>query len=144
MPLTSSFNILPVECCKKGWGREKERMTHPRQHPICRWSLDISFEDDVTAILLLGVSFMLYKKNYKTEHLLSHFLSFSPMMCLGLYNFIVIFCRLCWCKGWRSRAGEEITFHYSGGLKGRLVRRQILRKLPRLPICTLLCLLIIS
>ena len=34
-------------------------------------------------------------------------------------------------KRW-IKSGEEITFHYSGGLKGRLMRRKVLREVCRL------------
>ncbi len=51
-PFTSSLNICLEACCRNGWGREK-RVTPPDL-----WFEYISFKDDVTVILLLGVSFM--------------------------------------------------------------------------------------
>ena len=64
--LTSSLNFFPEACCGKGWGSSRgvggKRPFPPPLSPIllplpCR-SADISFEDDLTVIFLLSVSFV--------------------------------------------------------------------------------------
>jgi hypothetical protein len=52
-PLTSSLNICPEACCGKGWWRSGVTPT-----PLF-YSVDISFKDDVTVVLLIDVSFII-------------------------------------------------------------------------------------
>ncbi len=58
-PLTSSSNICPEDCCRKRGGAGG---VTPPPHPILflSWSEDVSFKDDVTVILLRGISFMVF------------------------------------------------------------------------------------
>ncbi len=56
-PYTSSLNFCPEACCRKGWGWA-EKHTHPLTTTLfTSWSVDISFTDDVTVLLILDVSF---------------------------------------------------------------------------------------
>jgi hypothetical protein len=59
-PFTSSLNICPGKLLHKGVGvgevTPPPHYHHPVSHPV---SVDISFKDDVTVILLLGASFMI-------------------------------------------------------------------------------------
>jgi hypothetical protein len=48
--------IFPEACCRKGGGGRSNPFP-PHHHPIFQLIGDTSFEDDVTVILLLGISF---------------------------------------------------------------------------------------
>jgi hypothetical protein len=48
--------VFKFVCCRKGWGLEE--VTPPPLPLFPGWSVDISLRDDLTVILLLGVSFM--------------------------------------------------------------------------------------
>ncbi len=57
-PYTSSLNFCPEACCRKGWVWA-EKHTHPLTTTLFpSWSMDISFKDVVTFILLLDDSFI--------------------------------------------------------------------------------------
>ncbi len=55
-PFTSSLNICPEACCRKGWGGQKKAPSFAH-NTFPSLSVDIPFAYDVTAfLLLLGVS----------------------------------------------------------------------------------------
>ncbi len=57
-PFRSSVNIYPEDCCREGVGAGGVTPLPLITTLIPSCSVDISFKDDVTVILLLAVSFM--------------------------------------------------------------------------------------
>jgi hypothetical protein len=58
-PFTSSLNICPEACCRRGFGRSNAfPLTTTLQGDVVIRSLDISIKDDVIVILQLDISFM--------------------------------------------------------------------------------------
>jgi hypothetical protein len=75
-PFTSSLNISPEACCRKmGWGSDDSRLAIPLLPSMIRGY--ILFKDDVTVLLLLGVSF-----DARSMHLISN--NSYTWMCLGV------------------------------------------------------------